>query len=222
MLSVSGQGTPARASRLTARRKAMQEEFHASANASASQPISRRDALCRRKPPWARWAEYPLALSRIPRWPTYGTSAAADSPVALRAAPAIRLKIIFHRGERNARFGIDQPTPGGVPPSPQPLTHPATDPGPLGRQGLLFAGQLVLGQLASALTAGPEFDWNALMRMQPGGGRTPASRFCDHRAYARPMTRSSRCTISARPPNPRMERISADERPLIFAASSAS
>src|ERR1700746_192984 len=32
--------------------------------------------------------------------------------------------------------GVVGPTPGGVPPSPQPLTHPATDPGPFWRRGL--------------------------------------------------------------------------------------
>src|SRR5262249_48826160 len=40
--------------------------------------------------------------------------------------------------------------------------------------------------------------------------------------YARPTTRLSRCTISARPPKPRIERMSADARPLILAASWAS
>jgi hypothetical protein len=39
---------------------------------------------------------------------------------------------------------------------------------------------------------------------------------------ARPTTRSSRCTISVRPPKPRMERMSVEERPLIRPASSAS
>lgn len=37
-----------------------------------------------------------------------------------------------------------------------------------------------------------------------------------------PTTRLSRCTISVRPPKPRIERMSAEERPLIRAASSAS
>src|SRR5262245_36478282 len=32
------------------------------------------------------------------------------------------------------------PTPGGVPPSPQPLTHPATDPGPSGAGVFFFVG----------------------------------------------------------------------------------
>jgi hypothetical protein len=37
-----------------------------------------------------------------------------------------------------------------------------------------------------------------------------------------PITRSSRWTIAARPPNPRIERISAEGQPRILAASSAS
>src|SRR5262249_5931088 len=41
-------------------------------------------------------------------------------------------------------------------------------------------------------------------------------------AQVRPTTRWSRWTISARPPKPRIERISAEERPLIFSASRAS
>ena len=40
--------------------------------------------------------------------------------------------------------------------------------------------------------------------------------------YVRPTTRWSRCTISVRPVKPRIERMSADERPLIFSASAAS
>src|SRR5262249_37159440 len=40
--------------------------------------------------------------------------------------------------------------------------------------------------------------------------------------YAPPTTRSSRCPIPGRPPNPRIERMSADGRPLILAASCAS
>ncbi len=51
--------------------------------------------------------------------------------------PGRQPKIIFVEPEppRERRW---LPTPGGVPPSPQPLTHPATDPGPFGRRGLLF------------------------------------------------------------------------------------
>ncbi len=41
-------------------------------------------------------------------------------------------------------------------------------------------------------------------------------------SYSPPSTMSSRCTISMRPEKPRMLSTSAEEWPLIFAASSAS
>ena len=40
--------------------------------------------------------------------------------------------------------------------------------------------------------------------------------------YSRPITRSSRCTISTRPATPRMSKMSSDDLPRIFSASSAS
>jgi hypothetical protein len=42
----------------------------------------------------------------------------------------------FARRNRPRRPGVESTTPGGVPPSPQPLTHPARDPGPLWCRGL--------------------------------------------------------------------------------------
>ena len=48
------------------------------------------------------------------------------------------------------------------------------------------------------------------------------SHFRDHAAHACPSTRSSRCTISARPSMPRISSTSADDLPRIFSASSAS
>src|SRR5262249_592642 len=45
---------------------------------------------------------------------------------------------------------------------------------------------------------------------------------CSPAAHALPTSRSSRCTISVRPEKPRIAGISADDRPLILAASSAS
>src|SRR5205085_7287920 len=44
-----------------------------------------------------------------------------------------------------AADGVGQPTPDGVPPSPQPLTHPANRPWPFGRRGLLFGVRLPAG-----------------------------------------------------------------------------
>jgi hypothetical protein len=51
------------------------------------------------------------------------------------------------RPERSACSGVVHPTPGGVPPSPQPLTHPAKDPGPHRAPGSSF----LWGAVAEAL-----------------------------------------------------------------------
>ena len=50
---------------------------------------------------------------------------------------------------------------------------------------------------------------------KPGASPFPFRQTC-------PTTRLSRCTISVRPPKPRIERMSVEERPLIRPASSAS
>lgn len=42
----------------------------------------------------------------------------------------------FARRNRRRRPSVETTAPGGVPPSPQPLTHPARDPGPHRRRGL--------------------------------------------------------------------------------------
>ena len=42
----------------------------------------------------------------------------------------------FARRNRRRRPSVETTAPGGVPPSPQPLTHPARDPGPFWRRGL--------------------------------------------------------------------------------------
>jgi hypothetical protein len=42
----------------------------------------------------------------------------------------------FAGRNRPRRAGVESTAPGGVPPSPQPLTHPARDPGPFWRRGL--------------------------------------------------------------------------------------
>jgi len=68
------------------------------------------------------------SIWRIGRERAAGAAAAGLQPENSRVGP-----------EPWRRVGVEQPTPGGVPPAPpQPLTHPATDPGPFGRQGLLF------------------------------------------------------------------------------------
>src|SRR5262245_42603705 len=48
----------------------------------------------------------------------------------------------FAGRNRPRRPGVESTTPGGVPPSPQPLTHPARDPGPLLAPGSSFIGPL--------------------------------------------------------------------------------
>jgi hypothetical protein len=59
-----------------------------------------------------------------------------------RAAVAViagqQLENNFDGLERSDGLGVEYSTPDGVPPSPQPLTHSAKDPGPFGRRGLLF------------------------------------------------------------------------------------
>jgi len=134
---------------------------------------------------------------------------------------------------------VEHPTPGGVPPSPQPLTHPATDPGPFGRRGLLFcpvcrvpgprrAGNPLVPPCGLASAPGwqtcPFEKPGAFLAFAPARNRVSArSRDRDPGlAYIRPTTRSSRCTISVRPLKPRIERMSGDDRRMILAASSAS
>jgi hypothetical protein len=55
--------------------------------------------------------------------------------------------------ERSGGLDVYLPTPGGVPPSPQPLTHPAKDPGPLRAPGSSFLslGGERCGKIASSL-----------------------------------------------------------------------
>jgi hypothetical protein len=59
----------------------------------------------------------------------------------VRVAPARhdahRRENNFARRNRPRVGGVECLTPGGVPPSPQPLTHPAKDPGPSGA-GVFF------------------------------------------------------------------------------------
>jgi hypothetical protein len=62
----------------------------------------------------------------------------------VRVAPARhdahRRENNFARRNRASVGGVECLTPGGVPPSPQPLTHPAKDPGPSGA-GVFFCLQ---------------------------------------------------------------------------------
>ena len=48
----------------------------------------------------------------------------------------------FARRNRPRRPSVEWTAPGGVPPSPQPLTHPARDPGPLFGAGVFLYGTL--------------------------------------------------------------------------------
>jgi hypothetical protein len=50
-------------------------------------------------------------------------------------------KINFRRLERKPPSRVFSLTPGGVPPAPQPLTHPATDPGPSGAGVFFFCAK---------------------------------------------------------------------------------
>ena len=188
-----------------------------------------------------------------------------------RGCSAVDEKFFAARGNEPSAHALRGLTPGGVPPSPQPHTHPAIDPGPFGRRGLLFLKALKLKDILRGTRAAsaigkhgglPDFglasalSWrtpprsdetrhlSSLYRDQPEpalsvsenpgkprittGTRTPEIVAClgcvrpPQSPLPCPMTRSSRCTMAARPPKPRMERTSADVRPLILAASSAS
>ena len=99
---------------------------------------------------------------------------------------------------------VDNSAPGEA---PQPLTlnHPALNPGRSSGRGSLFSGSLWNDHASCAAELG-----GALSRGQ--------IQLC----HSGPTTRSSRCTISVRPLKPRIEAMSADERPRIFSASSAS
>jgi hypothetical protein len=55
-----------------------------------------------------------------------------------RGCSPLDKKFFAARGNEPLAHALRGLTPGGVPPSPQPLTHPAIDPGPFGRRGLLF------------------------------------------------------------------------------------
>ena len=49
----------------------------------------------------------------------------------------------FARRNRRRRPSVETTAPGGVPPSPQPLTHPARDPGPPFGAGVFLYGTIV-------------------------------------------------------------------------------
>ena len=66
---------------------------------------------------------------------------AADEFPPPAPAPVCRPKIILPTEERTGASRIVFSKPGGVPPAPQPLTHPANRPWfPFGCRGLLFCG----------------------------------------------------------------------------------
>ena len=102
-------------------------------------------------------------------------------------------------------------------PSPPPLSHPAT--GTLAPSG---AGVLVIRACSRLFPRTFPPQKTPSDRFPPASGSRKSARHANPPAQPCPTTRSSRCTISARPPKPRIERMSADERPLILSASSAS
>src|ERR1700676_3487079 len=111
----------------------------------SSEPVPGRHPLCDRR---AR-GPYLLAISRISRWPQdrfAGRSGGADKiPQRFRQArkePQRRPKKIVSAMEQRRVSGIDLTRRVACPPAPQPLTHPAKDPGPPWLQGLLFLAKL--------------------------------------------------------------------------------
>src|SRR5262249_38691431 len=79
------------------------------------------------------------SICDILSFPTAGRSSSQPtSPIDALAPPSWRTaregsKIILGHRKPGRRLSVEPTAPGGVPPSPQPLTHPAIDPGPLGR-----------------------------------------------------------------------------------------
>ena len=130
-------------------------------------------------------------------------SGGRPAPKNLSPNPTLRAAA---KKSRRGEEPVNRPRVDGVAPgeAPQPLTlnHPALAPAATSSRGSLFCFALI----CSALTRVPR------------NASNPAAS-CAHSGIT---ARSSRCTISARPLKPRMEEMSADERPRILSASSMS
>ena len=86
------------------------------------------------------------SICDISSFPTAGksnsqpTSRIGHARSAAEAHGALGAENNFSHRKPGQDLGVEPTAPGGVPPSPQPLTHPAIDPGPFGR-GLPFLGR---------------------------------------------------------------------------------
>ena len=111
----------------------------------SAEPVSGRHSLRGRRfwrgprPPYA-------SICDISSFPTEGKSSCQPtSPIGpartvAKARAAQGSENNFGHRNPGRRLSVEPTAPGGVPPSPQPLTHPAIDPGPFGR-GLPFLGR---------------------------------------------------------------------------------
>jgi len=87
-----------------------------------------------------------LEFSRRQTYRIAGRSGASRAHASPPRRPAGQgSKIILPRGNSRRHPSVVLTAPGGVPPSPQPLTHPATDPGSIGA-GVFFCGLSSNGQ----------------------------------------------------------------------------
>src|SRR5262249_40181783 len=171
---------------------------------------------------------HPFAIPRVSRWQAYRVAARSGASRA-HASPPRRpagqgSKIILPRGNSRRRPSVVLTAPGGVPPAP----HPS----PIRRQTLapLAPGSSFMGSHRTDSerhdaplaieSAGPlpmrrwrgrrvgGSLYSSLFGTKPGAVSVhlPIASRGDLKhplvRYARPTTRLSRCTISARPPNP--------------------
>ena len=106
---------------------------------ASAKPLPGRYPICHRGP----GRPYPSALSRVSRWPS-GRPAVRGGVAAIRAAvgtPGRRPEINFTIRGTSGGLRIVMTKPGGVPPAPQPLTHPANRPWfPFREPGSSFVG----------------------------------------------------------------------------------
>ena len=187
-----------------------QEDCHGFARRSSAQSVPGWNPLHHRGPRRRRGpSSHPFAISRISRRPSGGTTGRCGRSNAFASRPhgttPIAAENNFARRNRASVGGVECLTPGGVPPSPQPLTHPAKDPGPSGA-GVFFCFSVQTPRYPRLRC--PEVQ----EFVAPARGCVPSS--CAHPEFQRtrgaapdneivigcletPTTRSSRCTISA-------------------------
>ena len=100
----------------------------------APEPVPGRHTICSRGP-WRRprSPSHPFAISRVSRRQASQTPSRRRASDTLAAPPrrtALGAENNFAHRKPGRDLGVEPTAPGGVPPSPQPLTHPAIRPWP--------------------------------------------------------------------------------------------